>query len=255
MYASDVEIFADIAVDKYRLCKNDPKRYFMRAVVAGFFLVVAIVLAYVTAALFYSTNPQMGKLLSAILFPIAIVLIVFIGGDLFTGNNMTMALGVFAKKCTWKQAIVIWVVSYVGNFVGCFIFIFIFAKSGASIPMLAEYLSHIIMSKLELTPMQLVLRGMLCNFMVCLAVLAGAKMKSESGKLVVMFCVIAAFVIAGFEHCIANMGIFSLAYLILDQVPPIAMVAKSMFFVTIGNILGGVVLLAWPLYAMAIKDK
>lgn len=168
---------------------------------------------------------------------------------------MTMALGVYRKKCTWKEACIIWLVSYVGNFVGCFIFIFIFAKSGASIPILAEYLSHIIMTKLELTPIQLVLRGVLCNFMVCLAVLAASKMKTESGKLIVMFCIIAAFIIAGFEHCIANMGIFTLAYLILDEVPPIVLIAKSMVFVTIGNILGGAVLLAWPLNAMAIKDK
>ena len=54
------------------------------------------------------------------MFSIAIVLIVFIGGELFTGNNMTMAMGVYAGTCTWKQVLKVWLVSYIGNFVGAF---------------------------------------------------------------------------------------------------------------------------------------
>lgn len=78
-------------------------------------------------------------------------------------------------------------------------------------------------------------------------------MKSESGKLVVMFCVIMAFVAAGFEHCVANMGTFSVAYLLLGGIN-LAAVAKSMIFVTLGNIVGGAILLALPLKLMS-SDK
>ena len=56
------------------------------------------------------------------MFSIAIVLIVFIGGELFTGNNMTMAMGAYAGTCTWKQVLKVWLVSYIGNFVGAFFF-------------------------------------------------------------------------------------------------------------------------------------
>ena len=78
----------------------------------------------------------------------------------------------------------------------------------------------------------------------------GTRMKSESGKLIVMFCVIMAFVVAGFEHCIANMGTFSIAYLLLGGLP-MGLVARSMICVTFGNILGGAVLLALPLKLMS----
>lgn len=254
MYVSDVEAIADAAVGKYELSKNDPKKYLMRSVVAGFFLIIAIILSNVTAAVFFESDKALGKFLSAFLFPTAIVLIVFIGAELFTGNNMTMALGVYNKKCTWSQAVRVWVLSYIGNFAGSIILAFLFAKSNASIPLLAGYMEATVMGKLNLTPTELILRGILCNFMVCLAVLVGTRMKTETGKLWVMFCVIAAFVIAGFEHSIANMGIFSLAYLILDSAPAFSLVAKNMVFVTIGNIIGGAFLLAWPLKVMAIDD-
>jgi nitrite transporter NirC len=80
-------------------------------------------------------------------------------------------------------------------------------------------------------------------------------MKTESGKLIIMFCVIATFVIAGFEHCVANMATFSLAYLILDQAPPIGLVLHNMLFVTIGNMLGGALFLGLPVTILAKKDK
>lgn len=254
MFVSDLNSMADAAVGKYELSKNEPKKYLMRAVVAGFWIDVAMILSNVCAAVFYGTNPAVGKLLSAFTFPLAIILIVFIGGELFTGNNMTMAVGVYQKKCTWGQAARVWIMSYIGNFIGAFLIAFLFVKSGASMPAMKEYVNSFIMGKLELSWIQLLLRGILCNFMVCLAVLTGTRMKTESGKLTVMILSIAAFVITGFEHSIANMGVFSMSALIVDGGLPPVLVAKSMVFVTLGNIIGGSFLMAWPLKVMAIDD-
>lgn len=253
MFASDIDVMSDSAVKKYELSKKDPKKYLMRSIVAGFFLVVAIILSNVASALFYSTNPAVGKLLNALLFPTAIILIVFVGGELFTGNNMTMAFGVYDKKCTWRMALRVWIMSYIGNLIGSVILAYIFVKGGASAGIMTEYMKSVIAAKLEIPAMQMVLRGVLCNFMVCIAVLVGVRMKTEIGKLVIMFLVIMSFVMAGFEHSIANMGTFSIGYFLLGGLP-MNLVLKSMFFVTIGNILGGAVLLAWPIKTMSISE-
>ena len=253
MLTKDVEILAGAAAGKASVCSNNPGKFFIRSVMAGFFIVVATILSNVSAAVLYSTYPQFGRLLGAFLFSIAIILIVFIGGELFTGNNMTMAMGAYNGSCSWKDVLKVWIVSYIGNFVGAFILSAIFVGSGASRQILIEYYNSFIDAKLAAAPMQLFLRGVLCNFMVCLAVLTGTRMKSESGKLIVMFCVIMAFVVSGFEHCIANMGTFSIAYLLYGGLD-MALVAKSMFFVTLGNIVGGAVLLAAPLKLMS-TDK
>lgn len=253
MYKSELDAIANNAVAKYETLSTKPSKYFMRSIVAGFFIVVATILSNVSAAVLYPTYPEFAKLIGAFLFPIAIILIVFIGGDLFTGNNMTMAIGVYQKRCSWKQAGLIWIASYIGNFIGCFLFAYIFIKSNASQAVLENYYNAIILPKLELTPVEMVLRGTLCNFMVCLAVFTATRMKTESGKLVVMFMVIMAFVVAGFEHSIANMGTFSIAYFICDGLP-MDLVLKSMFFVTIGNIIGGAFLLGWPLKVMSADE-
>lgn len=252
MYISDVDNISEKAEGKYGLAKHKPGKYLMRSVMAGFFIVVAIIFSNVSAALFYQSNPALGKLLSALFFPIAIVLVVFIGGELFTSNSMTMALGAFNKKVTWKNVLRVWLYSYVGNFIGCFIFALLFVGSGASREIVTVYMKSSIMTKLDVPVLQLFLRGILCNFMVCLSVLAATRMKSESGKLIVMFCIIMAFVLDGFEHSIANMGTFTIASFLLGGLPA-AMIVKSMVFVTLGNIVGGVLLLALPLKIMSTK--
>ena len=93
MLTKDVETMAGAAHGKADICEHYPVKFFIRAIMAGSFIVVATILSNVSAAVLYSTYPQFGKLLGAFLFSIAIVLIVFIGGELFTGNNMTMETG------------------------------------------------------------------------------------------------------------------------------------------------------------------
>ena len=88
--------------------------------------------------------------------------------------------------------------------------------------------------------------------MVCLAVWTATRMKSESGKLIVMFCVIMTFVVSGFEHCVANMGTFSIGYMLLGGLD-LNLILKSMIFVTAGNIIGGSILLGMPLKLMSTE--
>lgn len=250
MFISDITTISTSAANKAEVCNRQIGKYMMRSVVAGFYIVVATILSNVSAALLYQEYPGLAKLLGGFLFSTAIILIVFVGGELFTGNNLTMAVGVYNGSCSIKELGKVWIFSYLGNFIGAFLLSAIFVASGASRGILTEYYESFVFSKLELTSLELLLRGVMCNFLVCLAVWIGVRMKSESGKIMVMSMVIMAFVVTGFEHCIANMAIFSISGMILDGLD-MALVMKSMFFVTIGNILGGGVLLALPLKLMS----
>lgn len=249
MITNEIQEIAGAAAEKYDLSKSNPIKYMTKAIMAGAYLVIAVILSNITSALLYESYPQFGKIGGALLFPIGIILIVFLGGELFTGNNLTMAVGLYDKRCTIKMVIRIWVLSYIGNFVGCFLFSLLFVESGVQTGILTEYVTQNILPKLEISAVQMVLRGMLCNFMVCIAVLAATKMKTETGKIIVMAGAVMAFVIGGFEHSVANMSSYTITYLLLGGLP-MGLVAKSMFFVTIGNILGGAILLALPLKIM-----
>ena len=254
MYENEISAFADAAKAKAEMLEKTPFCYLMAAVLAGFFITVATILSHVTSAVFYPISPEIAKFLGAFLFPIAIILIVFIGGELFTGNNMTMAMGMFEKKITLTQSVKVWLASYIGNFIGAFILSGLFVLSGCCRDSLIDYYTVIIPAKLELDPLALFIRGILCNFLVCLAVFAGKKMASESGKIIVMFCVIATFVIAGFEHCIANMSSFTIAAFLLGSLPA-DKVFMSLLMVTLGNMIGGIFLFSLPLKFISGKRK
>ena len=98
MLTKDVETMAGAAQGKADICEHYPVKFFIRAIMAGFFIVVATILSNVSAAVLYSTYPQFGKLLGAFLFSIAIVLIVFIGGELFTGYHF-LPVSFCDKQC------------------------------------------------------------------------------------------------------------------------------------------------------------
>ena len=245
-----IQSAAEAAAKKSETCSKQPGVYITRAIVAGFFITLASILSNVTGAVFLAANPQVGKLLSSLLFSIAIILVVFIGGELFTGNNFTMALGVYNHTCSMTDLLKVWIVSYLGNFAGAFLFSSLFTASGASQAILIDYYASIVPAKLSASAMQLFLRGILCNFMVCLAVWAGIRMQSEIGKIFVMVCTITTFVIAGFEHSIANMALYTISYQLLDGIS-MMQILRSMFFVTLGNIVGGALLLGLPLHIMS----
>lgn len=247
MENNEIDAVAASAVRKADICNNHLGQYIVLSILAGFYIIVATILSNMTAAVLLGTYPQWGRLLSSFLFAIAIVLVVFMGGELFTGNNFVMAIGVYRGRVSVKDMLKVWVISYIGNFVGAFILGALFVYSGTSHQLLVDYYNSFIYGKLEISAMEMVVRGILCNFLVCLAVFTGTKLKSESGKLVIMFFVIMTFVLSGFEHCIANMGTFSIGYMLLGDIGT-ANVIKSMVFVTIGNILGGAVLFGLPLY-------
>lgn len=254
MFSKEIDSLCDAAIKKSDMSKNSPLRYITSAIIAGFFIVVAIILSNITAAVFYKSSPELSKFLGSILFPIAIILIVFVGGDLFTGNNMTMAFGLYNNKVKFSSALRVCIMSYIGNFIGTFILGGLLVLSGCASEVLTDYYSAIIPGKLELDPLTLFIRGVLCNYLVCLAVFIGTRMKTESGKLVVMFCIITAFVIAGFEHCIANMGIFTIAAFLLGGLPT-QEVINNFIFVTLGNIFGGTILFALPLQIVTKENN
>lgn len=251
MNNEDVQKLSNAAKGKINLLNSNFAKYFLRAVMAGFFIDVAMIYSNVVGNVFSKTFPEWGKFLGALVFSIAVLLICLVGGELFTGNNLVMAFGAYDKSVTWGDAGKVWVVSYLGNFVGCLILALIFVGAGASGT--ADYFAGFINNKLTIPMGEMFFRAVLCNFFVCLGVLCGIKLKSESGKFLMIVMCISGFVVSGFEHCIANMGIFVTSFCLVPGLSIGAML-KSMVVVTLGNMVGGAVLLAWPLRKMS-ADK
>ena len=119
MNYEDVQKLANAAKAKIGLLNGNFLKYFLRAVMAGFFIDMAMIYSNVVGNVFSANAPEWGKFLGALVFSIAVLLICLVGGELFTGNNMVMAFGAYDKSVSWKDAGKVWLVSYIGNFVGC----------------------------------------------------------------------------------------------------------------------------------------
>ena len=104
MFQAEIEQLSNAAVGKYNRAKNHTPQYMMSAAFAGFFIFVATILSNIMSAVLTDVNWALARLMGAFLFSIAIILIVFIGGELFTGNNMAMMFGIYTGKVKPKEA-------------------------------------------------------------------------------------------------------------------------------------------------------
>ena len=144
---------------------------------------------------------------------------------------------------------------YIGIFVGAALLalgVYFSGQLGYSSNLLGAYTIKVAVGKTGLSFGTALVSGILCNILVCVAVLMAICSKDIVGKLFVSFFVIMLFVVCGFEHCVANMGTFSIAYLLFGSINPV-LLAKSMICVTLGNIVGGALLLAAPLKLMSAE--
>lgn len=248
--------------------KNPLWKTFLYGVLAGAF--VGLGACASSVAMHGVSDIGLARVLGGLIFPIGLVLIIFLGGELFTGNCLLVA-GIADKRFTVLEVIKNLFLVYLGNLVGSAVIALLVYGSGQfhySNDALGAYVIKTAVSKAGIAPETAVISGILCNILVCAAVLLALAAKDATGKLLCIFFPIFVFVICGFEHCVANMyyllaGIFAAAdpaYLIkaqelynLDAAKIATLNVSNMFLgnllpVTVGNFLGGAVFLALPLY-------
>ena len=175
--------------------------------------------------------------------------LVFLGAELFTGNCFSTMMSVYNKERKLTDLIPAWVLCYLGNCIGIGLIGYIFIKSGSNTKILLSYIQPLVDGKLTYDPIQLILKGILCNFLVCIAAYSGIKMTTESGKAFMIIMFVAAFVLPGFDHCIANAGFWSMGATLLGY-NYISGWILHMVYASIGNIIGGSILLGLPVYLM-----
>ncbi len=247
-------------------------------IIAGAYIAFAAV-ASNTAAFQLMNNPStlgLSKLLSAFVFSGGLILVVVCGSELFTGNNL-MLMGVYEKKISVKQLLISWGIVYVSNFVGSILIAFMVAKSGQlgfAGSMLRGATIKIACAKVSLSTSNAILLGLMCNWLVCLAVWGSTAARDIGSKIMAIFFPIMMFVTAGFEHSIANMyyisaGLFAkensqyvdAALQLGVKQSDIANLDWSSFFlgnllpVTLGNIIGGTIFVGTAYWLAFMRKK
>jgi formate/nitrite transporter len=186
------------------------------------------------------------KAISGAVFSVGLMLVVIAGAELFTGNAL-IPVGMLQKKITLRQLLKNWGIVFLANLVGSLLLVGLIFYSGVNgsperLTNVGETAVHIATAKVQLTFMQILVRGILANWLVCLAVLLALSSQDITSKIFSCFFPIMAFVAMGFEHSIANMY-FLPAGLILTQGSitqlSISSVLINLLAATIGNIIGG----------------
>ena len=190
---------------------------------------------------------MVAKLIGAALFPVGLMMVILCGAELFTGNNL-LTLALMDKKITAGKMLKNWVIVYIGNLIGSVLLAFVLAKSGLFADAAGERAMAIAASKTSIPFMPAVLRGIGCNVLVVLACWLQAGAKDMIGKIFAIWFPIMMFVFAGFEHSVANMTYIPLGIFLGADVSWGAFFLANLLPVTIGNLIGGAVVIPFAYY-------
>ncbi len=225
------------AINKTALIKSSISRYFVASMLAGVYIGVAILFIVIIGGLTH-TSQGYHRVLMGMSFGISISLVIMLGAELFTGNNMVFTAAVLSRAVGVGDMLFVWTVCYLGNFAGSIVIGFLIAHSGLDNS--SEFLLSLAASKMTATPaLELFIKGILCNVFTCLAVLCSFKMKEDVAKLVMIFWCLFGFTTSGYENSIANMAMFTAAYLLSDGTITLYMIFYNLVLTTLGNMVGG----------------
>ncbi len=267
---------AFIAVGDYKTKMPVPK-IIVSSFLAGAYIAFA---AQLMTTVTHDMAPYFGMGFSSFIggsvFGIALVLVLVAGSDLFTGNCL-LSMGWLNNNLTTGQVLNNWGLVYVGNFIGGLFLVWMMYTSsiwdghGGQIGAKAVAIAY---GKTHLTFMEAFVRGIGCNWLVCLAVVIVAAGQDTTGKILGAWFPVMAFIASGFEHCIANMFIIpaglvaklnpDVVNVVMANHPTWDMNSLNMYSflignlvpVTLGNIVSGAGLVGgiyWYLYVKEVK--
>ena len=254
MFKDEYKAVCNGGLGKINLLKNNPLGYFVSSLIAGMFIALGGFLAFTFGGHLSAVEltANWAKPAQSAAFAAALSLIVMAGAELFTGNNFVMAAAGFRKTVSWGEIAKLWGICWIGNLIGSLLSSLVFVIANVPTGAVGEYFVTLGVNKSSMAPVPLFARAVLCNICVCLAVWCGTKMKTESGKLIMIFWCIFIFMICGFEHSIANMS--SIGVSLIKGDVGIAAYLYNIIVVTLGNMVGGIFFVALP-YHIISKEK
>ena len=204
MYTDDVKRMVDVSVKKVAYLERAPVGYLVLSVFAGVYLGFGITLIFCIGGPFASEGSAALKLVMGVSFGIALTLVIFAGSELFTGNNMIGVMGGLAGQVSWRQVGHLFFWSLVGNLLGSLVIAWLVVQSGILAPASSNLIQKVAAIKMQLPAWELFLRGVLCNWLVCLAVWTASRAVGDAAKMLLIFWCLFAFIGSGFEHSIAT---------------------------------------------------
>lgn len=259
----------NVAVGKTKLAVG---RAFALSILAGMMIGTGA-----TFMLLVKGDPTLGfapsQILGGLCFALGLLCVIVAGAELFTGNCL-MVCAAADGKISWGAVLKNWVIVYVGNLVGSLLLVAILVGAnfaGMNGGAVGNAMINVAYSKISLGPDVIFFRGIMCNWLVCLAVWMGFAGRTVIDKVFTTIFPVMAFVACGFEHCVANMFFLPMGIAALNingytgdidptkldaimQTLNVGGACYNIGLATLGNIVGGAILVGM-IYWIAYHKK
>jgi formate/nitrite transporter len=233
------------------------------SLLAGFYIAFGAQLStVVTQDAAAIVGSGISRLLGGSVFSIGLMLVVICGAELFTGNSL-LTKSALQGDIPWAKVGENWLIVFIGNLAGSLFFAWLMYRSQLwQAGNVARHAVTIAAAKCTLPFDAALIRGILCNWLVCLAVFMAVAARDVTGKILACYIPIMTFVASGFEHSIANMYFIPTGIMLADELHlNEAGLTWERFFlgnllpVTLGNILGGVIFVSCAYWYIHLSGK
>jgi nitrite transporter NirC len=239
-----VEKAAESGSYKVLLLTTDPVRYLVRSLLAGMYSSIVVFVYWTLVSNLHDS--AYGKVIASGFFGVGLSMIVLTNTELFTSNNLYLAISSYEGTTTWRQTLLLWATCYVGNLTGAIVVAGLLHVTGNISDLPPDHALYTgAEHKVHEAALAIFARGILANWIVCLAVRIALRCHEELAKILVLVLVVFIFLYLGGEHSIANMGTFAVALLGHSSIT-LGEAVYNVVFATAGNIVGGVLLMALP---------
>jgi nitrite transporter NirC len=258
MYSETIDALAQQAAAKLEGQRRSLLAHLIRSMLAGMYVGAAIVLIFIIGGSLSKDNSSIVKLLMGVCFGGALTIVIFAGSELFTGSNLVLTLGVLSKKADVGDLAANWFWTWIGNLLGSILLATLAVRAGVfNVEPIQSFVLKLVATKMNLPPEQLIWRAVLANWMVCLGVWMAARIKSEPGRILMIWWCMFTFITCGYEHSIANMCGLMLGLLLPHHGMAISAggYAYNLALATLGNIIGGAIFVAAAYWLASPKAR
>ncbi len=252
-------------------CRMDFLAMTLLGVLAGAYIAFG---AELSTMVVHDLSTYMGvgfaKFVGGSVFSVGLMLVILAGAELFTGNCLILT-GLLAGKCSARAMFRNWLIVYAANFVGSILLAFAMYHSGlwkTADSAVGAAAMNIALGKVKLSYMEAFVRGVGCNWLVCLAVWLAVAGKDTVSKMLGIYFPIMAFVASGFEHSVANMYFIPMGLFLKGSMLQAglggtaaasltwrAFLVNNLVPVTLGNIVGGAFFVGGIYYLVYLRKK
>ncbi len=239
MYQETIEKCAANASRIKNTARENQLSFWIGSLLAGAYVGLGIILIFKLGNLI---DPAFRPLVMGATFGIALTLVIIAGAELYTGHTMFLTFGIKTGRLNTVQATSILLQSWTGNLIGSITVAYLFYLGGGGqiLPVDGSLVHKVALAKTTAPALVLFAKGILCNWLVCLAIWMCQRVDGAAKFIAIWWCLL-AFIASGYEHSIANMTLFALSWF-GAHTPEYTLggIGYNLWWVTLGNTVSGV---------------